>query len=113
MGNAGEIVYTTEIGSASYLDPWDWIAVFKEDFRSLEDYVTFTWASACRLTGVEKKAFVMESAIVEPGIYRLVYFGAKNCVLGISSPFDVAYPDDFLGPIPVDRAVDALDLAGD
>ena len=89
MGRAGAIVYTVEIGSAAYLDAWDWIALYKEDFLSLEDYVTFTWASSCRLTGTEKEAYIMDSAIVEPGSYRLVYFGARNCVLGVSKSFNV------------------------
>ena len=31
----------------------------------------------------------METGIVRGGRYRLIYFGVKNCVLGISQPFDV------------------------
>ena len=31
----------------------------------------------------------MDNAIVRGGRYRLIYFGVKNCVLGISRPFDV------------------------
>ena len=48
-------MYTVEVGTASYLDPWDWIGVFEADFDSLEDYVCFTYASMCRLTAVEKE----------------------------------------------------------
>ena len=55
MGRDFSIVYTVEVGSLSYLDPWDWIGVYEEDFLSLEDYVSFTWASLCRLTAQEKE----------------------------------------------------------
>ena len=48
-------MYTVEVGSLSYLDPWDWIGVYEDDFLSLEDYVSFTWASLCRLTAQEKE----------------------------------------------------------
>ena len=46
----------------SYLDAWDWIGVYEEDFLSLEDYVSFTWASLCRLTAQEKE---VRNAIVQ------------------------------------------------
>ena len=67
----------------------DCLTYFQADFRSLEDYVTFTWASACRLTGVEKNVILMEESIQTNGEYKLVYFGHKNCVLGISEPFEI------------------------
>ena len=55
MGHDFSIAYTVEVGSTAYLDPWDWIGVYDADFRSLEDYVSFTWASLCRLTAQEKE----------------------------------------------------------
>ena len=55
VGHDFAIAYTVEVGSAGYLDPWDWIGVFEADFASLEDYVCFTYASMCRLTAVEKE----------------------------------------------------------
>ena len=55
MGHDFSIAYTVEVGSMSYLDPWDWIGVYEADFLSLEDYVSFTWASLCRLTAQEKE----------------------------------------------------------
>ena len=55
VGLDSSIVYTVEVGTASYLDPWDWIGVFEADFASLEDYVSFTYASICRLTALEKE----------------------------------------------------------
>jgi hypothetical protein len=41
------------------------------------------------LTGVEKEVVIMDSAIVNGGSYQLFYFGARNCVLGISQTFNV------------------------
>lgn len=62
---------------------------FQADSTSLQDYSTFTWSSSCRRTGVEKNAVVMEEAIQVPGRYRLLYIGAKNCVLGASEFFEI------------------------
>lgn len=51
--------------------------------------MTFTWSSLCRLTAVDKHAYIMDSSLTFPGKFRLMYFGHKNCVLGISDVFDV------------------------
>ena len=64
VGRDFSIVYTVEVGSLSYLDPWDWIGVYEDDFLSLEDYVSFTWASLCRLTAQEKEVRKAQVIIV-------------------------------------------------
>ena len=33
-----QFYYNVERNAGRFLSPWDWIALFKEDFTSLEDY---------------------------------------------------------------------------
>ena len=61
----------------------------QEDFTSLDDYVTFTWASPCRRTGIPKACTISDSALYAPGTFVLVYTTVNQSVLGISQPFDV------------------------
>ncbi|CAB4056145.1 E3.1.3.56 [Lepeophtheirus salmonis] len=73
------------------LGSWDWIALFKAGFTSLQEFITFTWASSCKLTGVTKNAIIMDSALNIPGDYVLIYFSANKSILGISDPFPLVY----------------------
>jgi hypothetical protein len=89
----GRISY--EIDSRSFgsrlLHPWDWIGLFHEDFISLDDYTTFTWASACRRPRELKFATIHDGALYAPGRYVLIYVSAKSSILGISKPFEVKH----------------------
>ena len=61
----------------------------QEDFTSLDDYVTFTWASGCRRTGIPKSCTISDSALYAPGTFVLVYTSVDQSILGMSQPFDV------------------------
>ncbi len=109
IGLDGCVTYNVKQGESGYLGIWDWVALFKvrkcilplscafhqsfafvmqSHFRSLDDYMTFTWASSCRLTGVPKVSVFM-NLLAQPGKCRLIYFGQDGCVLGMSNEFDV------------------------
>ena len=63
----------------------------QENFSSLEDYVTFCWASSSRRTGIPKTSVMPDSYLWPPGRYVLIYMSAKQSVLGISEPFVVGW----------------------
>ena len=53
--------------------------------------MTFTFASSCKRTGIEKNVVIMEESLQQEGDFVLVYFGFRNCVLGMSKPFHIRY----------------------
>ena len=83
-----QFYYEQERNAGRFLSPWDWIALFKEDFTSMEDYQGYAWASPCRRTDEPKKVW-MDDSVLTPGRFVLVYISAKNSILGMSEPFDV------------------------
>ena len=83
-----QFYYEQERNAGRFLSPWDWIALFKEDFTSMEDYQGYAWASPCRRTDELKKVW-MDDSVLTPGRFVLVYISAKNSILGMSEPFDV------------------------
>ena len=87
MGDECIVRYTVESGAGIYLDTWDWIALYKDGFTSLEDYLGFTWASSCRRSGIPKSSIMPDSTLWVPGKYVLMYMSAKQSILGISDPF--------------------------
>ncbi|XP_040576069.1 phosphatidylinositol 4,5-bisphosphate 5-phosphatase A [Lepeophtheirus salmonis] len=92
IGKDGMIYYDVIKGvGPTNLGSWDWIALFKAGFTSLQEFITFTWASSCKLTGVTKNAIIMDSALNIPGDYVLIYFSANKSILGISDPFPLVY----------------------
>ena len=66
----GKISYEFDPSSfgSRLFHPWDWIGLYHEDFTSLEDYTTFTWASACRRPRELKFATIHDSALYAPGL---------------------------------------------
>ena len=85
-----QFYYDVERNAGRFLSPWDWIALFKVDFTSMEDYKGYAWASTCRRTDEPKKVWMDDSILTTPGRYVLVYVSAKNSILGCSAPFDLA-----------------------
>ena len=65
----GKITYQIDPRSSGsrLLNPWDWIGLYHENFTSLDDYTTFTWASACRRPQEIKFATIHDSALYAPG----------------------------------------------
>ena len=94
IGEDGRISYYINQGQGGPLNSWDWIALYKSNFDSLDDYLTFTWASTCKLTGIAKEAWILDSALHTPGDYILIYFGSDKSILGMSQPFPLVYSKD-------------------
>ena len=71
----GKISYELDLSAAAsrLLDPWDWIGLYHENFATLDDYTTFTWASICRRPGELKYATIQDSALYSSG--TLWHFG--------------------------------------
>lgn len=92
LGREAVAKYTVREGGRPYLRAWDWVGLYKAGFRSLEDYVTFTWAARGESgdDGTRRAAF-MSVGVAEAGEYVLVYVGEDYCVLGIGQPFRIAY----------------------
>ncbi|KAL1501734.1 hypothetical protein ABEB36_007010 [Hypothenemus hampei] len=82
----------------------DWIGLFKEDFSSLDDYVTYEYVSKCSTPTEERSLASLERPqkyeVTIPdvpsrcrGNYCLVYFSQSEdkvmSVLGISDPFPI------------------------
>jgi len=82
-------VYDVRAGELGHTCKWDWIGLFPSTFCSLNDYVSYNYASPCRRTGVPKAVLV--SGLFTPGRYRLLYIGVNqgvgNCILGMSQDF--------------------------
>jgi len=87
----GNVSYTVDPNGGQFLDAWDWIGLYHENFTSLDDYVTFCWASPCRRTGVPKHCVISDSALYAPGAFVLVYTTVNHSILAISSPFHVIH----------------------
>merc|ERR1719347_414260 len=67
----GQFDYNIASNGGQLLDSWDWIGLYHENFTSLDDYVTFCWASSCRRTGLPKTCVISDSALYAPGKFVL------------------------------------------
>ena len=69
VNHDGKITYDLEVVAmgSRLLDNWDWIGLYHAEFESLDDYITFTWASACRRPGEMKHATIQDSALYSSG----------------------------------------------
>ncbi|TRY70358.1 hypothetical protein TCAL_01169 [Tigriopus californicus] len=84
------VTYQVISGEGHYITDYDWVALFKADFQSLEDFEAFIWSSQQRRSQVKHVvAFGEEINVVSPGKYCLLYIGAKNCILGQSNNFHI------------------------
>ncbi|XP_041350505.1 inositol polyphosphate 5-phosphatase K-like [Gigantopelta aegis] len=64
----------------------DWIGLYKSDFSSFRDYITYVWA----VDDAEKKVTIKGSYLrVKPGEYYLCYLTRKYSLLGMSEPFRI------------------------
>ncbi len=61
-----------------------WWFFFRSDFFTLDEWLSYNYASSCRRTGISKVVTFPASAVLHAGKFRLVYFGRENCVLGRS-----------------------------
>jgi len=84
--------------------PEDWIAVYKSDFSSLDDYVAYVYLPSNRpyedvvdpcVTGPTENAVVFtENSIPVAGVYVLLYFShPPKCVYGMSAPFEATFTE--------------------
>ena len=85
----GIIQYTLAENGDRYVNPWDWIGLFEEQFTSLEDYITFTWASNCHTKSNFKQACIKGSSLNKRGRYILLYISVNASIFGMSKPVDI------------------------
>lgn len=73
--------------------PWDYIALYKVDFTSMHQYITYTYIPQPNLGNTSQRTFQLlfnDELLQHPGMYRLVYYSGKySCYLGMSDPFPV------------------------
>ncbi|ELU13654.1 hypothetical protein CAPTEDRAFT_98393, partial [Capitella teleta] len=77
--------------------PWDWIGLFKYDFKHPKDYQTYSWA-AQKGDDLHDGTLMYEISFedhaikhLEAGLYCLCYFSyRKNCLMGYSDCFRVS-----------------------
>ncbi|KAK2831720.1 hypothetical protein Q7C36_016806 [Tachysurus vachellii] len=72
---------------------WDWIGLYKVGFRSLSDYITYTWVKddQVALNNELIQVYVSKEEIpVVGGECVLCYYSSNlQCIVGISEPFQV------------------------
>ncbi|KPP75478.1 hypothetical protein Z043_105271 [Scleropages formosus] len=85
------VTYTIQEPFAS--SAWDWIGVYKVGFRSVSDYITYTWVKDDEVFCSDKliKVYVSKDEIpVLGGECVLCYYSSNlKCIVGISDPFQV------------------------
>ena len=69
------------------LSSWDWIGLFDVQFSSLQDYITFTWASKYPRYSSLKKVSITSLSLQRNCKYILIYVSEKRSILGISKYF--------------------------
>jgi inositol-1,4,5-trisphosphate 5-phosphatase len=100
LGESNKVFYN--VCPTLETSPEDWIAIYKSDFSSLDDYVAYTYLApnnpenAEELTGNDaRENFVLftENSILIAGVYVLVYFShPPKCIYAMSNPFEVIVP---------------------
>uniref|UniRef100_A0A4W4H3H1 Inositol polyphosphate-related phosphatase domain-containing protein n=1 Tax=Electrophorus electricus TaxID=8005 RepID=A0A4W4H3H1_ELEEL len=73
---------------------WDWVGLYKVGFKSISDYITYTWVKDNLLAFNDEliKVYVSKEEIpVGGGECVLCYYCSNlQCILGISEPFKVS-----------------------
>ncbi|XP_028320992.1 inositol polyphosphate 5-phosphatase K-like isoform X3 [Gouania willdenowi] len=72
---------------------WDWVGLYKVGFRSVSDYLTYTWVKDDEVAFNEEimQVYVSKEEIpVRGGVCVLCYYSnTLQCIIGISEPFKV------------------------
>uniref|UniRef100_A0AAY4ERF6 Inositol polyphosphate-related phosphatase domain-containing protein n=2 Tax=Denticeps clupeoides TaxID=299321 RepID=A0AAY4ERF6_9TELE len=72
---------------------WDWIGLYKVGFKSMTDYVTYTWVKDDQVSLSDELVQVYVSKDEIPllgGDFLLCYYSSNlQCILGISEPFRI------------------------
>lgn len=73
--------------------PWDWIGLYQVGFRSIRDYITYTWVKDDEVASNDEETQVYMSKDEIPvrgGECVLGYFSSVHqCMVGVSEPFKV------------------------
>ncbi|XP_071180482.1 inositol polyphosphate 5-phosphatase K-like [Mytilus edulis] len=72
-------------------DKWDWIGLYKENFRSIRDQIAYVYIIQGAKMNKDGCSFVtFHNLSLDPGKYRLLYISEKkDTLLGISEVFQV------------------------
>ncbi|KAB7505470.1 Phosphatidylinositol 4,5-bisphosphate 5-phosphatase A [Armadillidium nasatum] len=97
IGCPNTIKYTLDADVET--SPWDYVAVFKADFTSVHQYVTYSYVPQIenQTNSSEQqrvnRSFQMifnDELVQLPGLYVLLFYSSKySCYLGMSDPFPV------------------------
>lgn len=72
---------------------WDWIGLYEVGFKSISDYITYTWVKDDQVAFIDElfQVFVSKDDIpVRGGECVLCYYSSNlQCIVGISQPFKV------------------------
>ncbi|XP_023648329.2 inositol polyphosphate 5-phosphatase K-like [Paramormyrops kingsleyae] len=72
---------------------WDWIGLYAVGFRSVQDYISYTWVKDAEVSHSEEliQVYVSKNEIpVRGGQCVLGYYSSKmQCIVGLSPPFQV------------------------
>ncbi|XP_056612452.1 inositol polyphosphate 5-phosphatase Ka isoform X1 [Triplophysa dalaica] len=71
---------------------WDWIGLFEVGFKSISDYVTYTWVKDDQVAFIDGfQIYVSKDDIpVRGGEFVLCYYSSNfQCIVGVSQPFKV------------------------
>ncbi|KAG9264882.1 inositol polyphosphate 5-phosphatase K-like isoform X1 [Astyanax mexicanus] len=72
---------------------WDWIGLYKVGFRSISDYITYTWVKDDQVAFNDERiqVYVSKEEIPVRGAECVLCYYSSNlqCIVGISEPFKV------------------------
>ncbi|XP_048838108.1 inositol polyphosphate 5-phosphatase K-like [Brienomyrus brachyistius] len=72
---------------------WDWIGLYAVGFRSVQDYISYTWVKDAEVSHSDEliQVYVSKNEIpVRGGQCLLGYYSSKmQCIVGLSPPFQV------------------------
>jgi inositol-1,4,5-trisphosphate 5-phosphatase len=91
LGESNKVFY--RVCSTLEISPEDWIAIYKADFTSLDEYLAYAYVpsstSPTEEESTEKSIVFSENSITFRGSFVLVYFSrAPRSVYGISTVFE-------------------------
>ena len=91
-----KLTATYTLGEALSYTTWDWVGIFRCNWRFLSDYVSYRWAphktTDCTAPRRRSIAFPAEIHLIRPDEkdeYQFIYVSSGNRVTGVSSPFKI------------------------
>lgn len=91
LGEGGPVKFTLD--SDVITSPSDYVALYKVDFTSMHQYITYMYLPQPSPGGQQTQVYQFtfnDELLQQPGMYRLLYYSGKySSYLGMSDPFPV------------------------